>query len=234
MVLSTKIIHLGMVENQIDFKNALIIAVVIVLIYFVYVKVFNDSEHMKVQATDGHTYNILEDYEDKKETAELFSRINRKMLMFLEALKKKYGVNAVGFDGYSTHPQNELIGIVDRVLSNYNFEALFETEPTGKSGTSYTVEKGEELHMCMRDKKTLKLHNEHEIMFVALHELAHMGNLGWGHGTDFWEVFKFILHEANELGIHRPVNYKYTPIYYCGLKVDYNPYFDPEVNSIWK
>lgn len=218
---------------MLDIKKATIIAITIVLIYLIYDKVLNQTEHLKVRAKDGEVYNVLEDYTGKKETAELFSRINQKMLNFLDALKKKYGVNSVGLSGYKTHPRNELVGIVDRVLSNYNFEALFETEPTGKSGTSYTVEKGEELHMCMRNKDSLALHNEHEIMFVALHELAHMGNLGWGHGTDFWEVFKFILHEANELGIHKPINYKHYPIVYCGLTVDYNPYFDNQVKSIW-
>lgn len=216
--------------------KASVIAVSIILIYYIVDKVRRQREFLEITASDGETYHVLEDYEGKKETAEMFARINVKLLKFLELLKKKYKVNHAGVTpemlGLSAKQKN-LHDIVDRIVSNYDFESLFETEPTGRNGTSYTVEKGEELHMCARNKDTLKLHTEHEIMFVAIHELAHMGNLTWGHDESFWEIFKFLLYEADLADIHEPINYSEDPMVYCGLLVDYNPLFDPGCKKIW-
>ena len=46
--------------------------------------------------------------------------------------------------------------------------------------------------LCLRDKQTKKLHSDEILMFVALHELSHMGNDTWGHDTKFWKTFKFV------------------------------------------
>jgi len=65
-------------------------------------------------------------------------------------------------------------------------------------------------------------------MFVVVHELAHMMNDLWGHSeqSNFWYLFKFLLLNAVEIDIYKPVNYAVKPIVYCGLKLTYNPLFD--------
>jgi len=209
----------------------IIIAVVIVCAIIAIHAHTQKREFLKVKTSNGEIYHVLEKYDDKQETAEMLRRVNEKGFIFLEILKKKYHVNAsekriIELREEMNPIQRNLHDIVDRIITRYNYENLFETEPTGKNGTSYTVEKGKQLHMCTRDKHTSNLHSEHEIMFVLLHELAHMGNLGWGHERDFWEVFKFLLIEANESGVHTSIDYSQQPIVYCGLPVDYNPFFD--------
>jgi hypothetical protein len=32
--------------------------------------------------------------------------------------------------------------------------------------------------------------------------------------------------EANQAGIHHPMNYKTAPTSYCGMEIQDNPYFD--------
>lgn len=210
-------------------SHAMLVALVIVLTVVLYRHASNSAEYLTVKAHDGETYQILDDYADKEKTAALFARINTKLLDFIEYLKIKYKVNNVDSPANLAEMsarQRNLYDIVSRICVNYNFEEVFETHPTGKNGTSYTVEKGQQLHMCTRDKDTLKLHNDDDIMFVAIHELAHMGNINWGHETDFWEIFKFLLHEAELANIHHSVNYASEPMNYCGLPVDYNPLYD--------
>jgi hypothetical protein len=72
-------------------------------------------------------------------------------------------------------------------------------------------------------------------MFVVIHELAHIANERWGHSSEsqFWEIFKFLLHEAKLCGMHTPVDYSKYPVMYCGLNVNYNPYFDDNVKKMW-
>jgi hypothetical protein len=66
-----------------------------------------------------------------------------------------------------------------------------------------------------------------------LHEMAHIGNYnGWGHNKRFWSVFKFLLEEAKESKIYKPINWADYPTKYCGLDVKYNPLFDNTVMSI--
>ena len=52
-------------------------------------------------------------------------------------------------------------------------DQLSESLPN-TSYTSYSVNKGEKIVFCIESKKTGKLVDMNTIMFVAIHELAHM------------------------------------------------------------
>ena len=41
-----------------------------------------------------------------------------------------------------------------------------------------------------------------------------------------WENFKFILGNAVEIGIYKPIDYKKKPKGYCGMTITDNPYYD--------
>jgi hypothetical protein len=45
------------------------------------------------------------------------------------------------------------------------------------------------------------------LMFVCLHEMSHIATASIGRGTEFWTNFKFILEEAQSIGIYDPQNY---------------------------
>ena len=63
-------------------------------------------------------------------------------------------------------------------------------------------------------------------MFVALHELAHIGTKEIGHTTTYWENFKWILQQAALIKIYIPIDYKNNPKNYCGMEITDNPYFN--------
>ena len=151
------------------------------------------------------------------------------MFTFLEHLKRKYNINHTE-DLNSPFNRSS---IVRRILMNYNYEKLFENIPTGKNGTSFTTNKGDKLHLCIRTKDNPGIfEDKNSIIFVAVHELAHMGNIYWGHNNDFWAIFKFLLAEAISIGLYIPIDYGLNPIKYCGLAVDYNPYFDDQLMKV--
>lgn len=118
-----------------------------------------------------------------------------------------------------------------QLLQNYDSKQMYEISPknTGNA-TSYTEDK-KVLVLCLRQKQPnadgqYPLHDINTLMFVVLHELAHMANKSWGHAVDFWVLFKFLLLNGVEADIYKPVDYKKYPINYCGLWLHYNPLFD--------
>jgi len=64
------------------------------------------------------------------------------------------------------------------------------------------------------------------LIFVAIHELAHIMTKSIGHKQDFWKNFKFLLENAKEAKIYIPVDYKSKPQSYCGMTITDNPYYD--------
>lgn len=227
-------------------RIVIIIICLILLIYFFWN--LNPTKRTLFKSDyDGEYYSVVEKY-GGSESADQMARLNKKTLAFLKDIKEKYRVNSTDSpiipepddlgDGERLHVEGSgegrLKGIVRRIVENYNPEVIHENDPDAGDGTSYTIDKGKKLIICLRNKQTKKLHDDHTMMFVVLHELSHMGNKNWGHKRDFWEIFKFILHEAKEAGHHMPVDYRYRPMNYCGLLIDYNPYYDNALKSIWE
>jgi predicted metal-dependent hydrolase len=57
------------------------------------------------------------------------------------------------------------------------------------------------------------------MMFVAIHELAHIASNGIGHDKEFYENFKWLLEEANQIGIYKRENFNDKPQMYCGINI---------------
>jgi predicted metal-dependent hydrolase len=186
-------------------------------------------------------WNVVSTYKDKEEAAKLMHECNETLLILLKHLKDKYKIDKTA-DYIDKNPDlvkeikmHETYNIVDYLLNNYNPERFYENDPQKTDETSYTMNKGDYTYFCIRDKTKLSLLDKQMIIFVMIHEAAHIGNYSaWGHGSKFWEVFKFLLHEAESNGIYTSKDYKQFPEMYCGLNVDYNPLYDESVKSIWK
>jgi len=93
---------------------------------------------------------------------------------------------------------------------------VYETDPDSTL-TSYSVNKGEELAMCLKSKKTGKLHDKNLLMYVAIHEMSHFACPEIGHGKLFRKIFKKFTQVAIELNIYKKVNFDSNPVEYCGM-----------------
>ena len=118
-------------------------------------------------------------------------------------------------------------GNTQRLKEGFNPKTIQETLPTSEY-TAYSENKGEKIAFCLgKDKKDLdSLIDKNTLMFVALHELSHVASKSIGHTKEFWDNFKFLLQEAEKIGIYTPVDYKKNKTNYCGMKIKDNPYFD--------
>ena len=115
---------------------------------------------------------------------------------------------------------------VRRLVKNFNPKKVKEILPTSKY-TAYSENKGESLTFCTtKTREGDSLIDQNSLTFVALHELSHIATKSVGHTTEFWENFKFILENAVDIGIYKPIDYKNNPKGYCGMNITDNPYYD--------
>jgi len=123
-----------------------------------------------------------------------------------------------------------LISSVDRskdgsedLIDNYNPRALSETLP-GSKYTSYSVNKGEKISICIRKEKDNTFIDDNTVLFVVIHELAHVMTKEVGHTPKFWDNMAYLLEQGEKIGIYIPEDYGENPVDYCGMEINSTPY----------
>ena len=99
---------------------------------------------------------------------------------------------------------------------NSNRTIIYETDPKTEL-TSYSVNKGEELSICLKDKKTNDLYDINLLMYVVIHEMSHFACPEIGHGLLFQKIFNKFTLVAIDIGLYINEDYNKNPINYCGL-----------------
>ncbi len=87
--------------------------------------------------------------------------------------------------------------------------------------TSYSINKGEQIVFCLRSRKdsTNKLHDLNLLMYVVLHEMAHVACPEYGHTELFKDIFAFLTTEAVNINIYKKIDFKTDNREYCGLTI---------------
>lgn len=198
--------------NKTNFFGYLVVILMLMLIIKMYFE--SDSYNLKciIASEDGNTYCIRE-RKNLQQAANLLAETSQKLQTFVNHLKQKF-------------PNRDE---VRRIVEGFDPRKIKETLPTSEH-TAYSENKGEKIALCLnKNKKSeaqTQLIDPNTLMFVALHEVSHIGNESIGHGKDFWNTFKFILNEAVDFGIYLPVDYKKKPVDYCGEQITDSPYYD--------
>ena len=162
---------------------------------------------------DGKQYKVR-DMPDKQEAANLMATVRIQLMKLVDALEKKY----------PDKPQ------VKQMVRNFRADPSRFIESTpDEEHTSSTINKGESIHMCLRQRDGVdeSLVNTNVILFVAIHELGHVCTESVGHGPDFWNNFGWLLKEAEALGIYQYTNFAAHPVSYCGVHITDSPRYDP-------
>lgn len=84
-----------------------------------------------------------------------------------------------------------------------------------KKGSSAYTENKRAITLCLKDPHSNKYYSMNTIMYVALHELAHVITKSHGHGEEFKRNFKQLLDKATQIGIYNPSIP--IPNTYCGV-----------------
>ena len=194
---------------EINILGYTIIFFVLVITYRIYKE--SDYFHLKciISDVDGNKYCVRE-RNKLKLAADKLANVNVKLKQLVKHVGKKYPDRENG----------------KRLVSKFNPKKIYETLPTSEY-TAYSQNKGEKLAFCLNTKKNGgKLIDLNTLTFVAIHELSHIASKSIGHNEEFWNNFKFLLEEAEIIGVYKPEDYKEDPKNYCGMKITDNPYYD--------
>ncbi len=168
-----------------------------------------------VRSTVDNAIYRVRDMPDKQQAADLMARVRQKLQRLYAFLQQK-------FPG---KPQ------VQQLVQNFepNPNRFWEATPDAEH-TSYSVNKGEKVHLCLRQREgpNESLVDENIMVFVGLHEMAHVITPTLGHGPDFWNNFGWLLKQAESLGIYSYQDFKSHPVSYCGLHITDSPSYDPK------
>lgn len=190
-----------MSDPSLSFTDAFIIFIM-ALIILMYVRRYYGEVEFVRSSIDGRRY-LVRKLPGKQQAADMLARLNQKLGRLVEHMVAKRPA--------SLSPE------VHRLLTNYNPEALSEGG-TEVGYTSYSVNKGEKIVMCLRHKDETFV-DENVLVYVAVHELGHLMTDEIGHTSKFWDNFRVLAEEATQLGIYNKVDFAASPASYCGISI---------------
>ena len=159
-------------------------------------------------ARTNQTYQV-QNLPDKQDASELMANIHQKLNTLITR--------------YKDDPATAVEPRVRTMIERFRPENMCENDIRSDT-TSYSENKGDRIVVCLRDKTPPHgLVDENTVMFVVLHEMAHLMTFSIGHTPEFWANFRRILQDAIGVGIYQPVNYARSPVEYCGLKITDSP-----------
>ena len=165
---------------------------------------------------DGESY-LVRNLPDKQEAANRLSRVREKLLRLRKYLEQ-------------THKSKPF---VQNMLKNFDCSANRFSESTPDAQyTSYSVNKGEKVYMCLRQRDDKeRLVDEPILVFVALHEMAHTGTQSLGHTPEFWNHFAWLLEQAEHIQIYEFKDFAAHPVEYCGVHITDQPKYKASVED---
>ena len=190
---------------MLSFKSAIVLLITLILLYtFLH---FKDFSLIFVKSKKDDSFHLVRNLPDRKKAANHMAEIKDRLIKIVKYLSEKF-------------PNDPRIG---RLNNRFDPDAIIETR-IDSPHTSFSVDKGQEIHLCLRDKSdNFNLHDINTLMFVALHELAHVASVNTGHDQEFKDNFVWILKYATQIGIYQNIDYAANNVKFCGEVITSNP-----------
>tara|TARA_A100001015_G_C15036770_1_gene736793 strand:- start:1613 stop:2203 length:591 start_codon:yes stop_codon:yes gene_type:complete len=190
-------------------ETILIILFLTIVFVFIYI---HSSEVSFYNSESGEPF-LVRNLDDKDKAANLLLKIKNNLKNLVSTCIKKFDKN-----------DKDLVFLkpyINTIKNKINFINFRESTDNSKF-TSYSINKGEEIVFCLRSKIDNKLHDINEMMYVAIHEIAHVGCPEIGHTPLFMKINKSILKKAVSFGFYKYKDYNNYPEEYCGIKLSNN------------
>ncbi len=167
-------------------------------------------------SVDGEQY-LVRNLPDKQEAADRLSRVRDKLVRLRKYLEQ-------------THMDKPFVANMVK-----NFDAApsrFSESTPDAQYTSYSVNKGQKIYMCLRQRDAEEhLVGENILTFVALHEMAHTGTQSIGHTPEFWNHFAWLIKQAEHIKIYEYTDFAAHPVEYCGVHITDSPTYKQGVKD---
>jgi hypothetical protein len=228
---------------NISFSYTLLVICIIIVILLIYINTseLNRLNYDRRCSKYFENCRVYTHFNDFEKASKLLFGINKFAEDLIRHMKHIYLENGNGKINYSKNNINtyKLMEyyhgeiLTKRLINGYNPLTLIENDTDDPTKTSYVKNKGEILALCLREKKTGKdaLHDYNLLLFVLIHELAHIASISTIHDTEFWINFKFLLEFADKYNLYKSPNFSENNINYCGLNITFNPAYSSDVKS---
>ena len=188
-----------------DFVQIVIISIVVISLYIYYESKYSELEYVKSNI-DNQLY-LVRNRKDKLKAANILATIKKNLTKLVNILEMTEGNN-----------EN-----VQRMVIKFNPKRISESISSSKT-TSYSINKGEQIVFCIRSKtNNEKLVKLNTVMFVAIHELAHVMTISVGHTKEFWDNMRYLLKHAIKHNIYKRQDFQKKPEKYCGITITDSP-----------
>lgn len=197
-------------------ESSLILILICLGCFIIYMMLIYD-ENVSVQSDVDNNFYLIRRGKSKseyylKQSANILGEINLRIVKLIDHLQNKYKDDMTK------------MYFIKKLQSSYNSNILSEAAVDSRY-TTYTIDK-QDMHVCLRTRdQDEKLYNINLLMYVILHELAHLcnydesGNPIQGHGKEFKDNFYLFIVEAIKIGIYTYTDYTENPQEYCGIMV---------------
>jgi hypothetical protein len=191
-------------------ETILIIMFLSIILIFIFI---HSSEVSFQESFVDNDHYLVRNLDDKDKAADLLAEMKKRLYKLVLYSCEKNDENdedCIFIKKYSETIKRKFKKIIFRESTENN------------KFTSYSVNKGEEIVFCLRCKEDNSLHNVNELMYVAIHEIAHVGCPEIGHTPLFLKINKILLKNATECNVYVYKNYSLFPEKYCGIKLSTN------------
>jgi predicted metal-dependent hydrolase len=154
---------------------------------------------------DGKEY-LVRDVPDKQEASDLLAKLKQNMFKLRDHL----------LQNKSNEKYKEYSEYIDQLNKRITNVVINESTPDS-TYTSYSVNKGEQIVFCLRSKYDSSLHDLNLLMYVAIHELAHVACPEYGHTDLFKKIFAFFSNISIKINIYEKIDFPGDPTEYCGM-----------------
>jgi len=189
---------------EINTEGFIIIIVTLIAAYYIY-NYYSEYGFIKVKSNIDNNEYTVQIKDDSLEAANLIATVRERLLVLMEHLEKSYGKD------------DKRVMLLKK---NFRPDRLKEGVTT-PGYTSYSVNKGEQIILCLRNNDELVDINT--LFFVVLHEFAHLATESIGHTEEFWDNFRWILEESINIGLYIKQDFNIKNVEYCGMSITSSP-----------
>jgi len=189
-----------------------LIIIIFTIIFIIYK--WNYSKMIYIKSTIDNNFYRVRDLPDKQIAANMLATIRTNIIKFVDYMDANKDTL------YKDYKEN-----IIRLKSKIELVIFSENNGKGKD-TSYSVNKGDELVLCLRSKVNYdKFHDTNIIYYVVLHEISHIASPSYeenhnNHGPIFKKIFSFITSVAIEQGYYKKIDFNKNPEEYCGITIN--------------
>jgi len=184
--------------------------IIILVMSIIIFKLKYKSHFISIEAFNNKSY-LVNDLPDSQTAANTLAKIMITINVLIDNLLSDYEYGKLKTKKDKQY--NKFIKLIKKRLPIVKISE----NPTDSKYTSYSINKGEELVFCIRNKSNKKIHDLNELLYVAIHEIAHIGCPEVGHTDLFRDLNVYLLKHAVCYGLYKYIDYFENNKNYCGM-----------------